>query len=302
MPRIEYLRDASFEESDGTLTLLQMAQRHGLPHIHACGGHARCSTCRVMVHDGLTHCAPRTPEERALAQRKGFAENIRLACQTRVTGPVRVRRLVLDDADMEVAAVAGATGREADLAILFSDVRGFTTFAQSQEPYDVVHVMNRYFARMGEAVLAHGGTLDTYMGDGLMALFGLRRARRRTACADAVGAALAMQQGVQELNIYLRRNFHTHFRIGVGVHFGTVVVGRVGHPSKMRLTAVGDAVNTAARIETATKEHDAGILVSEPVRERLDAHLCTGRVFACALRGKAGVFRLHEVVARGAVS
>lgn len=300
MPQITFNNDATFEEADTSLTLLQMALAHGVPHIHACGGHARCSTCRVMVQGGLEHCHARTQAESALATRKGFDPTIRLACQTRVAGPVRVRRLVLDDADMEVAATSEATGREAQIAILFSDVRDFTPFAENQEPYDVVHVMNRYFACMGEIVLNHSGVLGTYIGDGLMAMFGVKRADPLRACRDAVGAALAMLESLEGLNAYLERNFATRFRIGIGVHFGTVVVGRVGHPRKRHFTAVGDAVNVAARVESATKENGVSLLISEPVRSVLGTRVRTGIQVDCPLKGKTGTFRLYEAVGLGA--
>lgn len=280
-------------------TILQQALKAGLPHIHACGGNARCSTCRVMVHEGLEHCCPRNPAEQAMAERKGFEANIRLACQTTVTGPVRVRRLVLDDADLEVAVAQGSvtTGREARIAILFSDVREFTRFSETQMPYDVVHVINRYFRRMGEIVLGHDGFIDKYVGDGLMALFGLNEPDPAKACRDAIAAGLDMIAALADLNTYLKRTFGTTFGIGVGIHYGPVVIGQVGHPRKMQFTAIGDAVNTASRVESATKEAGVGLLVSEAVRQHLAPFLETGNEIDCALKGKAGTHRLFEVLA-----
>src|SRR5262245_36988657 len=93
MVTIAYQDGRSVEEEDLSLTLLQITLKHGIPHTHACGGHAACSTCRVMVCDGLPNVLPRNPAEERLATRKGFEPDVRLACQTRVTGPVRLRRL-----------------------------------------------------------------------------------------------------------------------------------------------------------------------------------------------------------------
>jgi len=144
-----------------------------------------------MVHDGLENCVARNEAEQTMADRKGMEPNVRLACQTRITGPVRVRRLVLDDADLEVAVAAGSitTGKESKIAVLFSDLREFTRFSESQLPYDVVHIVNRYFRRMGEVVLANDGFIDKYVGDGLMALFGLSDSDGVKACRDAVPPA-----------------------------------------------------------------------------------------------------------------
>src|SRR5262252_8912397 len=103
MTRIIYQNETTVEEEDLGLTLLQISLKHDIPHVHACGGNARCSTCRVMVHDGLENFLPRTEAEQCLTRRKGLEDNIRLACQARLTGPVRVRRLVLDDTDVHVA-------------------------------------------------------------------------------------------------------------------------------------------------------------------------------------------------------
>lgn len=297
MHQINFQNESTVNAEPGQ-SLLQVALKNGLPHIHACGGNARCSTCRVMVHEGVEHCLPRNPAEQAMADRKGLEPNIRLACQTTVTGPVRVRRLVLDDADLEVAVAHGSvtTGREARIAILFSDVREFTRFSESQMPYDVVHVINRYFRRMGEIVLAHEGFIDKYVGDGLMALFGLNEPDPQKSCRDAIGAGLAMIDALADLNTYLKRTFNTTFGIGVGIHFGAVVIGQVGHPRKMQFTAIGDAVNTASRVESATKDAAVGLLVSDSVRQHLAAFLDTGVEVDAALKGKAGTHRLYEVL------
>src|SRR5262249_42947354 len=151
-----------------------VSRRHGIPHVSECGGHARCSTCRVLVLDGLDRLTPRTPAEAALAANRGLEPEVRLACQAHPLGAVTVRPLVLHTQDLQMAQVAPHTsGKEMPLAVLFSDVRDFTPFAESHLPYDVVHVLNRYFRKWGEAVLGNHGYLDKYIGDGLMALFGL---------------------------------------------------------------------------------------------------------------------------------
>src|SRR5262249_48367936 len=202
MPPVYYQNERLVEEDDATLTLLQVSHKHGLPHASACGGQARCSTCRVLVIDHAENLTPHTQAEALRAGRRGFGACIRLACQARPLGPITIRRLVLDDDDREMAERDGprAAGEERTLAILFSDIRGFTSFAESHLAYDVVHILNRYFRYMGDAVLRHGGYIDKYLGDGLMALFRLGPADADASRRAAVACALDMGAALPELN------------------------------------------------------------------------------------------------------
>lgn len=299
MVRVEFEREQIIEVDDTDQSLLEIARKAGIPHVAACGGKARCSTCRLVVVDNLENVAPRNKAEAHLAGRKGFGDNIRLACQSRVRGPVTVRRLVIDEEDMrmiEADRSPNATGKDRKLAILFSDIRNFTPFAESHLPYDVIHILGRYFRKMGGPVLAHGGYIDKYMGDGIMAIFGLTRDDPTAACVDAVGAALDMLTALEELNHYLERQFDTRFRIGIGIHVGPVIIGEMGHPEKMQFTAIGDPVNIASRIESSTKEFGANLLVSEEVCKLLGSRIKPGRRKQVNLKGKSGTHVLTEVL------
>jgi adenylate cyclase len=300
MATITYQPDGVIEEDDLTLTLLQMAHKHNIPHVSACGGNARCSTCRVHIGAGQEHLLPRTQAELRLATLKGMEPDIRLACQTRTSGSVCVRRLVHDDCDMELADVdtCRSTGREIPLAVLFSDIRDFTTFAENHLPYDAVHILDRHFLRSGEAVLRHGGYIDKYMGDGMMALFGLECPTPAEACNRAVSAALDMLAALPELNRYLDDLFGCSLNIGIGIHFGSVLVGEIGHPSRRQFTAIGDVVNTASRIESANKALDTQLLISDEVLAQLDGKLRLGKRVEAALKGKHLPVTLHEVLGR----
>ena len=233
-----------------------------------------------------------------LADRKGFEPQIRLACQTKVTGPVRLRRLVIDEEDRKIAQSSGrkATGKDRKLAILFSDIRRFTSFAESHLAYDVIHILGRYFRKIGGPVLEHGGYIDKYMGDGIMAIFGLDSTDPAAACRDAVSAGLGMLKELEELNVYLREQFDTQFRIGIGIHVGPVIIGEMGHPKKMQFTAIGDTVNIASRIESATKVVGCSMLVSTDVCELLGDELVRGRSQSVNLKGKTGSHMLTEVL------
>src|SRR5260370_40784633 len=150
MIKVTYQNGPTSEEVDPALTLPQISLKHGVPHVHECGGHARCSTCRVMIRDGLENVLQRNEAEKRLAEFKGFGADVRLACQTRVRGPVLIRRLVHDDKDAAIAEAehAESSGCEKALAILVSVIREFTPLSEANLPYDVVHMLNRYFLAM----------------------------------------------------------------------------------------------------------------------------------------------------------
>jgi adenylate cyclase len=298
MPTVEFDREKTVEVEDLDLTLLEIAREAGIPHASACGGNGRCSTCRVMILEHPEHLDPRNAVETRLARAKGFEDNIRLACQTTITGDVKLRRLVIDEEDLQIAqdGTPQTTGKDRQLAILFSDIRNFTPFAESHLPYDVIHILGRYFRKVGEPVIRHGGYIDKYMGDGIMAIFGLERTSAAEACRDAVAAALGMLASLEELNVYISKQFDTEFRIGIGIHVGSVIIGEMGHPQKMQFTAIGDTVNIASRIESATKILGVPLLVSAEVRALLGDDARYGVSDRVNLKGKTGEHLLSQIV------
>lgn len=298
MVRVEFEREAVVEVGELDQTLLEISRGAGIPHAAACGGNARCSTCRVMILEHLENVLPRNELEQKLATRKGFDDHIRLACQTKIAGPVKLRRLVIDEEDIRIAQAGSkqATGKDRRLAILFSDIRNFTPFAESHLAYDVIHILGRFFRKVGGPVLQHGGYIDKYMGDGIMAIFGLESDDPAEACVDAVSAGLGMLEALGELNEYLREQFDTTFKIGIGIHIGPVIIGEMGHPKKMQFTAIGDAVNIASRIESATKQLGVDLLVSDEVRALTGDRVRYGRQEHVNLKGKSGDHLLSEVL------
>jgi adenylate cyclase len=299
VPKITYLDEAIVEVGPAT-DILQAALQLGIPHTHVCGGNARCSTCRVLILDGLGNCAPRNDKEQKMAQRRNFSPDVRLACQTTVTGDVVLRRLVIDDEDRrlvdeEIAGgVVRSVGEERLLAILFSDIRDFTAFSEAHLPYDVIHILNRYFYRVGAIINAHHGQVDNFMGDGLMALFGVDDPTH--AVRNAIEAGLEMLRAVEDMQPYFEGQFKTNFRIGLGLHYGEVVLGAVGAGDRRRLTAIGDTVNVASRIESVNKEAGTNFLISNRAYQQLASRVLTGRSIQTALKGKTGEYLLHEVV------
>ena len=201
MPTIHFLPDnRDVEVADGE-TILTASVRAEIPHAHACGGKARCSTCRVLVLEGVEMCGPRTEREEKLAQQLHFGDNIRLACQTTAHGDLSIRRPVVDLALanlLELSQTSERVGKERRLAVLFADITRYTPFAESLLPYDVTHVLNRYFFLMAEVIQSHGGHVSDYIGDGLMALFGIHGDGDQA--ARAVRAGLGMFEALDELN------------------------------------------------------------------------------------------------------
>jgi adenylate cyclase len=302
MSHIHYLPDDRAIEIEDDEIVLEASLRAGIPHTHICGGSARCSTCRVLIVEGLEFCSPRTSPEAELAKKLRLEPEIRLACQTQIAGgKVILRRLAIDSEDLETFnkqvaedATANPVGKEKKLAILFSDIRGFTPFAESLLPYDVIYVLNRYFQKMGYVINRNGGMINNYMGDGFMALFGLENPDN--AAAQAVRAGVEMLEEIEKLNPYFETLYNHRLRIGIGIHCGLVVVGNLGESKTQTLTAIGDVVNFASRIESANKKVGTNLLISQETYEEVKEWAIVNRRVLVEIPGKSGEYPLYEVV------
>jgi serine/threonine protein kinase/hemoglobin-like flavoprotein/class 3 adenylate cyclase len=254
-------------------TLLESALAAGIPHTHECGGNARCSTCRVAVLSGSINLSPRDSAELKLAQRFGFGDDVRLACQTKVNGPVKVRRLIVDSLDVQImrGTEKPSLGAELPLAVLSARARELPALLRRGLPYDVIHILNRYYLQIGEAVLANGGTLEPPSGPAITAFFGINGDDARTKCTNAVRAALRMRQRMEPLNTYLSEHFGVSLTLDIGLHYGRMISGSIGHPNHMRLTAVGEAASTAGALAVLNEfQHGSGILASEELINVVD--------------------------------
>lgn len=288
MVRMTYDDGMSIQFPPGR-TILEASHAADIPHANVCGGRGRCSTCRVRITRGAENLSPPSAEERNLLERVRAGVQVRLACQARPTGgSIDVMRLFPVSAGAEEghARPGYLQGEELEIAILFADLRAFTRMSEKMLPYDVVFLLNRYFDCMGEAVTTSGGQLDKFIGDGVMALFGIESGPEAGSRA-ALAAARQMSLRMAELNRALAHDLDEPLRIGIGIHCGPTIVGKMGYGAATSVTAIGDTVNTASRLETQTKEYGAELVVSEWTVERSGLDLSDFSRREVTIRGRS---------------
>jgi adenylate cyclase len=250
-------------------TLLEISRMNDVPHASVCGGRARCSTCRVGVDSGLAGLMPPGSAEAMTLASIMAPPHVRLACQIRPREAITVTRLVAPPASTAVRGrpAGHPQGIERNLAVLFLDTRGFTKIAEHRLPYDVVFILNRLFAEVGEAIERHGGAIDKYLGDGLMAIFGARDGEE-AGCRQALRAARDIDLGLERLNREIASEIGMPLVLGIGIDVGPLVVGQIGHAGTAAVTVIGTTVNAASRLEALTKEKGCQLIVAADVLAR----------------------------------
>jgi len=244
-------------------SILETLRQQGVPHAALCGGRARCTTCRVLVTKGGEGLPPASGLEAAALARIGATPGMRLACQLRPSADISVMPLLAPDAGAAEGSMRGGfEGSERLITVVFVDMRGSTSLGESKLPYDVLFILNRFFGEMSRAVAATNGHYSQFTGDGLMALYGLHAADPATGPADALRGAHEMLARLGDLNHRLRGELSAPLRIGIGIHYGEAIVGAMGPPRSQIITAIGDTVNTCARLESLSKDYDCVAIVS----------------------------------------
>jgi adenylate cyclase len=277
-------------------SLLEASRAAGIPHAAVCGGRGRCSTCRIRVTQGAEQLPPPAAGEARVLARIGAMPGIRLACQVRPTHDLAVVPLLpatAGPADSQLRINPGQ-GVEREIAVLFADLRAFTRMAEGRLPYDVVFVLNQYFKAMGEAIERQGGRIDKFIGDGIMALYGLERGPEE-ACFQALSAAVAMSGALERLNRRLAADLREPLRIGIGLHVGPVILGHMGYGRATSLTAIGDTVNVASRLEALTKELEVELVVSSRLAEAAGVELSAFEERRIEIRGRRRPLRVRLV-------
>jgi adenylate cyclase len=269
------------------VSVLEASRMAGIPHASVCGGRGRCSTCRIKIEGAKEEIPPAASEEVKVLRRVGAAPDVRLACQLRPHGDLRVTPLLPATAQARdgFRRPGYLQGAEREIAIMFADLRSFTQLSEQKLPYDLVFLLNRYFAEMGHAVEAAGGRIDKFIGDGVMALFGLDTGVE-AGCREALAAARDMAERMEILNRALVHDISEPLRIGIGIHTGPAIVGEMGYGTAISITAVGDSVNTASRIESLTKTYACQLVVSEAVVLRAGIDLADAPRHEIEIRGR----------------
>ncbi|MBS0616060.1 MAG: HAMP domain-containing protein [Verrucomicrobia bacterium] len=188
---------------------------------------------------------------------------------------------------MRSPAATKLEGERKKITVLFADIRHFTHLAEQLSPEQVVALLNEYFEQMLEAIFSHGGTLDKFIGDGLMAEFGAPLDDPLQE-KNAVLTAIAMQKSVKKLSEKWLKEGKPSLEIGIGIHTGAAVVGNIGSEQRMEYTAIGDTVNIASRLQAATKDIHTQILISESTYSALKGEFPGEKVGPLALTGRAG--------------
>lgn len=250
------------------LSVLEASLRHNLPHASVCGGRARCSTCRIRVIGDHGVLPEPSQREAFVLTRVGTNDpSIRLACQLRPTSDLSFFQLFTpqtSSANAQASAPA-RIGQERYLVSLFVDMRGSTQLAEKRLPFDTVFIVNRFLGAVSQAVIENGGQPNQFVGDGMLALFGLT-ADPQTACRQALKAASGIATHIDELNQLLSHDLRQPIRFGIGIHGGEVIIGDIGYRDHIVFTALGDAVNVAARLQDMTKTLACEAIVSDEIR------------------------------------
>jgi adenylate cyclase len=250
------------------LSVLEASLRYNVPHASVCGGRARCSTCRIRIIGDCSALPEPSQREAFVLGRVGTADpSIRLACQLRPTTDLSFFQLFLPHATSAGSHASNPTrvGQERYLVSMFVDMRGSTKLAEKRLPFDTVFIVNRFLGAVSQAVIESGGRPNQFVGDGMLALFGLTSGRQ-DACRQALKAAAAIAANVDELNQFLSHDLREPIRFGIGIHGGEVIVGDIGYRDHMVFTALGDAVNVAARLQDLTKNLACEAVISDEVR------------------------------------
>lgn len=275
-------------------SVLEASRRNRIPHASVCGGRGRCSTCRIRVTDGSDGAPTPGRTERAVLERIAAGPGVRLACQFRPETDMAVVPLLPPQPRVRQADLLdrAQSGEERFIVAMFVDLRGSTRLAEERLPYDTVFIINRFLSAVGDAVREAGGSTNQFLGDGLLALFGLETEPEQAA-RDALRAIDLIAEAVDTLNRLLAADLEHTLRYGIGVHAGPAIVGEMGDATDARFTALGDTVNVAARLQGLTKTLGCVAVVSEAVYQA--ARVAPARIRDAAVDGRSEAVRVSTL-------
>jgi len=267
-------------------SVLEASRSHGIDHVSICGGRARCSTCRVRVAGPADHIGEPGRDERRTLERVRAPADVRLACQLRPRGDIEVTPLFAPLPNEGRPAPVGSFGRERDVAILFVDLRRWSGLSERQWPFDLAYVLDRYFATVGAAVRESGGVPNQFIGDSVMAIFGLD-CDLPTACRQALRATELIGQRMDAWSEGFEAQFGQRLEFGMGLHAGRAAVGEVGYLETTTFTAIGEVVNTASRLQDHSKTAASRLVVSLFAAEKAGVAHAMGAAETLTVRGRS---------------
>ena len=297
MPKLFYTDDNCEFNFTEAQNILKISQENEINHLHVCGGLGKCSTCRVQIIEGLGNCSERSLKEQNIADKLDFPDDVRLACQTILSGDAKIRKLFKSSEDVKFAQAAmqtsGSIGSHKQVAILFADIENFTPLSERLASFDVMYLLNKYFDFAGNIVMRNGGDINNYIGDAFLAIFGLDGEGDET--FRAVNAELELQSELKNFANSVEENFDEEFKIRIGVHFGEAIVGMLGCKGTERLSVIGDTVNMAARAESANKEADTTMLITENAYKQIEERVEVEDFIRTKLKGTSERITLYEI-------
>lgn len=273
-------------------SVLEASRSHGVAHLAVCGGRARCSTCRVRVAGAEGTLPPPGPDETRTLARVRATPDIRLACQLRPLGEISVTPLFAPGA----REAAGQVVRDREVAILFVDLRRWSGLSEQHSPFDLVYTLDRYFEIVGSAVRDSGGVANQFIGDSVMAIFGLE-SDLPAACRQALDAAQRIGAGMDAWGEGFEQAFGQRIDFGMGLHAGRAVVAEVGWQDSTTFSAIGEVVNTASRLQDHSKASAARLVVSNFVLQQAGAADLPGLPETVSVRGRSQPLEVLNVAA-----
>jgi len=287
------------------LSVLEASLRNNVPHASVCGGRARCSTCRIRVIGDCSSLPKPSEREAFVLNRVGAGADpaIRLACQLRPNTDLSFLQIFMPQITAASLRKTGSVriGQERYLVSMFVDMRGSTALAEKRLPFDTVFIVNRFLSAVSQAVIECGGQPNQFVGDGELALFGLNT-NPQTACRQALQSAALIATNIDELNRFLSHDLLEPIRFGIGIHGGEVIIGDIGYRDHQVFTALGDAVNVAARLQDMTKDLECEVILSEEVYKTAGLPVSLMPAQELPIRGRAVPLTVRLVAYAGMLS
>ena len=285
---VQYTDGTSINVSRGS-SLLEASHKAGRYHESVCGGRGRCTTCRVRVTSSLEELPRPNKIEQSVINRLNFDQSLRLACQLRPETDIEINPLIKlvdhDKQNLRFSNQENLSGIEKETVIMFCDLRGFTRLSDGKMPFDVVFILNKYFKLVTDAVEENKGRIDKFIGDGVMAIFDKDTTISKN-CKNALKGAAMITTYLNGLNDELSTEDIEPLRLGIGIHSGNAIIGKMGYGEASTDTAIGDTVNVASRLEQLTKDYSCQLMFSSTVAENAELDKTKLSSVKTKIRGK----------------